>query len=157
MTRYCFLTILIFAVLVPFGCGYRLVDPFPASDYALISVRNVTSEPGLAPLLEEEMRGSAGFKESSAKRLSVAITGFRDTVDSVGSTGSPLRQELTMEVSWKVEGPTSSQAIFGKEVVVRTYPYSTDLTTLDWNRDAAVRLLIKMAASEILDSLGEQP
>lgn len=144
----------IFLVLFPVGCSYRFVDPFPASDYALVSVRNATGEAGLASLLEEEMRRRGAFKERSANRLSVTVTVFTETVESVRSDGSPVRQKLTMDVAWKVEGTQPAQATFGKEVVVRSYPYSAVLPTLDWNRSAAVRLLTEMAARSILERLG---
>ena len=155
---YRYLSILIFfLILLPAGCSYRFVDPFPASDYALVSVRNSTGESGLGVILEEEMRRSGGFKERSANRLSVTVTGFNETVESVSSDGSPVRQKLAINVAWKVEGPKSAQAVFGKETASRTYPYSTNLPTLDWNRSAAVRLLTELAASRILEGLGEQP
>jgi len=148
---------LILLVLVPAGCSYRFVDPFPASDYALVSVRNATEEAGLASMLEEEMRRSGGFKERSANRLSVTITDFTESVESVSSDGIPVRQKLTMDIAWKVEGTQTAQATFGKEVVVREYAYSTDLTTLDWNRSAAVRLLTELAARSVFERLGGQP
>ncbi len=44
----------------------------------------------------------------------------------------------------------------GTEVVDRSYPYSADLSTLDWNRSAAIRLLSEMAARSILDNFGEK-
>jgi hypothetical protein len=149
--------VLILLVLLPAGCSYRFVDPFPASEYALASVRNATGEAGLATLLEEEMLKYGGFKERSANRLSVTVTGFTETVESVSSDGIPVRQKLTMDVAWKVEGTQSAQTTFGKEVAVRSYPYSTDLSTLDWNRSAALRLLTEMAARNIFERLGEQP
>ena len=151
----CIFTVLL--VLLPAGCGYRFVDPFPASDYALISVRNTTGEADIASLLEEEMRRAGGFKERSTNRLSVTITGFSETVESVDSAGTPVRQKLVMDVSWMVEEDRSTHGKFGKEVVLRSYPYSNDLSTLDWNRRAAVRLLTEMAARRILERLGEQP
>jgi hypothetical protein len=141
-------------VLLAAGCSYRFVDPYPAGDYVLVSVRNATSEAGLAPLLEEEMRRNADFRESSANRLSVMISGFTETVESVSSDGIPVRQKLTMDVTWKAEGRQSSS---GKEVVVRSYPYSKDPPTLDWNRSAAVRILTEMAARSVLENLGGQP
>ena len=132
------------------------VDPFPASDYALVRVANSSPETGLASLLEEELRRNGGFQERSLNLLSVTVTSFSETVESVSSTGSPLRQKLTMEVAWKVEAPSSSGAVFGKETAVRSYPYSDDPSTLDWNRSAAVRLLTEMAARRILDNLEDK-
>jgi hypothetical protein len=108
--------VLILLVLLPAGCSYRFVDPFPASEYALASVRNATGEAGLATLLEEEMLKHGGFKERSANRLSVTVTGFTETVESVSSDGIPVRQKLTMDVAWKVEGTQSAQTTFGKDI-----------------------------------------
>ncbi|MCJ7499383.1 hypothetical protein MUP29_03940 [bacterium] len=147
----------IFLVLFPAGCSYRFVDPFPVYEYALVSVRNSTAETGLAVLLEEEMRKIGGFNDRSANRLSVTVTGFTETVESVSSDGFPVRQKLTINVAWKVEGKQPAQAVFGSDTTSRTYPYSTNLPTLDWYRSAAVRLLTETAASRILAGLGEQP
>jgi hypothetical protein len=147
----------IFLFLFPTGSSYRFVDPFPASDYALVSVRNATVETGLATILEEEIRRKGGFKERSSNRVSVTVTDFTETVESVSSGGVPVRQKLAMTISWKVEGTQSAQAAFGKKIVVQSYPYSTDLSTLDWNRNAAVRLLSETAARSLLEQLGEKP
>jgi hypothetical protein len=145
--------LLMITIFIQTGCSYRFVDPFPASDYALARVGNSSPEPGLAPLLEEELRRNGGFKEHSAYRLSVTVTDFTETVESVSSSGSPVRQKLTMDIAWKVEGASSSETVFGKETAVRSYPYSADPSTLDWNRSAAVRLLAEMAARRILENL----
>jgi len=147
----------IFLVLFPAGCSYRFVDPLTASDYALVSVKNATGEPGLAYLLEEEMLRTGGFKERSTYKLSVTITGFTETVESISSDGTPVRQKLTLDVAWRVEGMQSAQGTYGKESVVRSYPHTTNLSTLDWNRSAAVRLLTEGAARSILEHLGGQP
>jgi hypothetical protein len=144
----------ILLILFQTGCSYRFVDPFPASNYALVSVRNATSEPGLASLLEEEMRRNGDFRELSANRLSITVSAFLETVESVSSDGTPVRQKLTMYVAWKAEG---TQSVSGKEVAVRSYPYSTDPPTLDWNRSAAIRLLTEMAARSVLENFGGQP
>ena len=56
-----------------------------------------------------------------------------------------------------MEGTQSAQAVFGKETASQSYPYSTDLPTLDWNRSAAVRFLTETAARRLLEDLGEQP
>ena len=135
------------------GCSYRFVDPFPASDYSLVLVRNSTAEAGLAAILEEELRRFGGFKKSSSNHLSVTITSFTERVESIGSSGTPVRQALVMEIAWKVEGKQAAQATFGSLTVDRSYPYSSDLSTLDWNRNAAIRLLSEMAARKVLDSL----
>jgi hypothetical protein len=148
---------LIFALFAAGGCSYRFIDPFPASEYVLESVRNATSEAGLAGLLETELRRHGGFRKSGAYRLNVAIIRFEETVESVGSSGSPVRQKLLMEVAWKVDGSMLGQPALGSKVVDRTYPYSADLTTLDWNRGAALRLLAETAARSILEGLGVRP
>lgn len=152
----CLIIFAAIACLFPPGCGYRFVDPFPASDYALVSVRNASSESGLASILEGELRRNGGFQKRSVYRLSVTVTDFTETVESVSSSGSPVRQKLTMEVAWKVEGPSPSEATLGKDVSARSYPYSADPSTLDWNRSAAVRLLADMAARRILENLGDR-
>jgi len=157
MISRCLAVLSAFFIFIPAGCGYRFVDPLPASEYALVSVMNATAEAGLASQFEEAMRRSGGFKEGSANELSVTITRFNEGVESVGSSGSPVRQELTMEVAWKAEGPRPGRVTSGKETVVQSYPYSTDPATLDWNRSAAVRLLIQTATGKVLESLGGQP
>ena len=157
MSIRCFVVFATFLLFLPAGCGYRFVDPLPASEYALVSVMNATAEAGLASQFEEAMRRSGGFREGSVNELSVAITSFHESVESVGSAGSPVRQELAMEVAWKVRGPGSAQTASGKETVVRSYPYSTDPSMLDWNRSAAVRLLIQTATQKVLERLGGQP
>jgi len=147
----------ILLVLFPAGCSYRFVAPFQASDYALVSVGNSSGEAGLALLLEEELMKRGGFREHSANRLSVTVTGFTETVDSVSSNGLPVRQKLSINIAWKVEGTQSAQTVFGKETASQTYPYSTDLSTLDWSRGAAVRLLVETAGRFVIEGLGELP
>lgn len=153
----CLPIFLVLAFLLPAGCGYRFVDPLPGDDYALASVRNASSEAGLATLLESELRKNGRFRKRSAYVLSVTVTDFKETVESVSSSGTPVRQKLEMGVAWKVEGASSSDTTFGKENVVRTYPYSADPVTLDWNRNAAVHLLTNMASRRILENLGAKP
>lgn len=154
--RWSGLIALIF-LLLPAGCGYRFVDPLPASDHALVSVRNATSETGLAFLLEEELRKNGRFGERSANRLSVAVTDFTERVESVSSDGTPVRQVLAMEVAWKVEVDPGTPQRSGRESASRSYPYSSDLPTLDFNRNAALRLLVEKAARSVLESLGGAP
>jgi len=151
--RYVFI-VAILLILFPAGCSYRFVDPFPASDYALASVRNSTPEAGLANMLEEQLRRNGAFRERSANKLSVTVSGFSEIVESVSSDGIPVRQKLTMDVAWKAEG---ARSVSGKEVVVRSYPYSNVLSTLDWNRSAALHILTEMAARKVLENLGGQP
>ena len=152
----CLIILWLSMIFIQAGCSYRFVDPFPASDYALVSVGNSSPEAGLAVLLEEELRRNGGFQKHSANLLSVTVTDFSETVDSVSSSGTPVRQKLTMEVAWKVETASSSEAVFGKEKAVRSYPYSPDPTTLDWNRSAAVRLLTETAARRVLENIGDK-
>ncbi len=150
------LALFLAAVLLS-GCGYRFVDPFPASDYALVSVRNATPEPGLAPLLEQELLQRGGFRDRSENRLSVSITAFSERVESVGSDGRPLRQKVTLDVAWRIEGPQTAQGTFGKEKVERSYPWTDIPETLEWNRNAAIRLLAEGAARVIVQRLGGAP
>jgi hypothetical protein len=120
-------------------------------------VRNATPEPGLAADLEEALRMSGGFRKSSSNELSITVSRFTESVDSIGSSGLPVRQKLTMDIAWKVEGSLPGQATFGSKTVNRTYPYSAVPSTLDWNRGAAIHLLTEMAAREILNELGLVP
>lgn len=147
----------ILLLLLPAGCGYRFVDPFQASGYTLVSVKNVTAEAGLATLLEEEMRRMGGFREQSEKRVQVVVTRFSEAVESVSSEGLPVRQKLTMEVKWRIEAGPSSTSDSHTVLVNRSYPHVTDTASLDWNRSAAIRLLTQSAAQRILEGLGEQP
>ena len=139
------------------GCGYRFVDAYAATDYALVAVKNATEEAGLALLLEGELRKRGGFRENSGNRLSIVVTGFDETVESVSSSGTPVRQLLTMDIVWKVEGQTPDDVTSGRRTVSRSYPYSADPVTLDWNRSTAVRLLTEMTARSVLEDLRGQP
>lgn len=152
-----FILATVFLALALSGCGYRFVDPFPASDYTLLSVRNATAEPSIAGILEEELRRLGGFVKGSRNLLSVSITEFSEEVESISSAGVPVRQALTMEVAWKVEGAHREEARSGSVTARRGYPYSDDPTALEWNRNAAVRLLVESAAGSVLDQLGVWP
>ena len=156
MRRLIVLTSILFFLLTV-SCGYRFVDPFPGKGYALEEVRNVTSEPGLDRILAQGFRDFGSFDPHSKYRLTVVVTRFEETVAAISSGGVPIRQSLRMEVSWKVQGDRESEATFGKEAATKTYPYSDDPATLDWNRAAALRLLANTAAQQVLERLEAAP
>jgi len=135
------------------SCGYRFVNTSPGEGYALAEVRNMTGEPGLDKMLEESFRGMGSFDSTAEKSLYVIVTGFGEAVAAVSSEGITVRERLKMDVEWKVRSPGGSQAIFGKETLSKTYPYSEDAASLEWNRSAAIRLLVNSAAERILDRI----
>ena len=151
------LTCLVSVLLALTACTYRFADPFPASNYDLVSVTNSTAEPGLGPVLEEELRLAGGFTPGSNARLYVTATRFTQQVETVSSTGTPVRQKLILEVAWKVEGSHRSEAVFGNETVRELYPYSDDPASLEWNRNAAVKLLARTAAELVIRRLEGTP
>ncbi len=136
------------------GCGYRLVDPISFSDLLLGEIKNTTPEPQLQILMEESLR-SIGIVEGKGKtRLFIAITGFKDRVDSISSTGTTIRQRISMDFFWRVGEEGSSESTFGEESVSLSYPYSSDLTILDWNRKAALKQLTGEAAGILRYNIG---
>jgi outer membrane lipopolysaccharide assembly protein LptE/RlpB len=157
MKKQFLITCLISALLVTTACTYRFADPFPASKYDLVSVTNSTSEPGLSVVLEEKLRLAGGFSPGSDARLYVTATRFTQQVETVSSTGTPVRQKLTLDVAWEVEGSHRSEAVFGNETVRELYPYTADPASLEWNRNAAVRLLAQAAAELVIRRLEGAP
>ena len=146
----------VFLILIA-GCGFRFVDPFPGKDYTLSDVRNVTAEPELDRILTEGFHEVGSFDPDSPNQLSVIVIRFEESVAAVDSDGLTVRQRLRMEVSWRVQRAHDSQAIFGKETVTKTYPYSNDPVSLDWNRSAAIRFLANSAAQRVMDRLEDSP
>jgi hypothetical protein len=118
MNRLPFFTTAVIAILALSACTYRFADPFPARSYDLMPVTNSTAEPGLGPILEQELRLTGGFTPGAGSLLYVTVTRFTEQVETVSSAGTPVRQRLTMEVAWKVEGGHRSEAVFGKEGAV---------------------------------------
>ncbi len=157
MKRYSLFTGAVLGILVLTACTYRFVDPFPARSYDLVSVANSTAEPGLGGVLQEEMRLKGGFTPGAQSRLYLTVTRFTQQVETVSSSGTPVRQKLSMEVAWKVEGGHRSEAVFGKETAREVYPYSPDPSSLDWNRKAAVKLLAGRVADLVIRRLEGAP
>jgi len=157
MKKQYLITCLVSFLLVTTACTYRFADPFPASKYDLVSVTNSTSEPGLSMVLEDELRLAGGFTPGSDARLYVTATRFTQQVDTVGSDGTPVRQKLTLDVAWKVEGSHRSEAVFGNETVRELYPYTGDPASLEWNRSAAVKLLARAVAELVIRRLEGTP
>lgn len=143
--------------LVVVSCGYRFVDPSSGPNYALAEVRNITAEPGLDRILSDGLNDLESFHPEALNRLTIIVTHFDETVAAVDSEGLTIRERLKLEIDWKVQGADGSQATFGKEIVTKTYPYSEDPATLNWNRSAAIRLLTNSAAERILDRLKVLP
>jgi outer membrane lipopolysaccharide assembly protein LptE/RlpB len=148
---------LMMAVSLLAACSYRFVDPFPARDYELVEVRNSSAEPGVSTVLEEELRLAGGFSADAQSRLYVTVTRFGQETETVSSGGEPVRQKLTMVVAWKVEGSRRSEAVFGNETAVELYPWSPDPASMEWNRNAAKRLLARKAAELVILRLGNSP
>ncbi|UCG38314.1 MAG: hypothetical protein JSV00_09000 [bacterium] len=144
-------------LLMVSGCGYRFVNPFPAEDYTLHSVKNASPEPGLGRILADQLLEKGDFVTRSENSLSVVITRFEESVAAVSSAGVPVRQNLSMVVAWKVEGGNRSEAVFGQESVSTSYPYPSEPADHEWNRAAAVRQLAGTAAQIILDKLRGSP
>ncbi len=157
MKRCSLFTGAVLGILMLTACSYRFVDPFPARSYDLISVTNSTAEPDLDGVLEEEIRLKGGFTHGAQSRLYLTVTRFTQQVETVSSSGTPVRQKLSMEVAWKVEGAHRSQAVFGKETAREVYPYSLDPSSLDWNRKAAVKLLASAVADLVIRRLEGTP
>jgi len=146
-------TVVLFFVFLVSSCGYRFVNPLPQCSCALEEVKNTTAEPGVDRVIEKALREGGTFSPASPDRLFVAVTRFVEAVASVDSDGTPVRQKLSMEVSWKIQGEDPSRAVSGKETASGTYPYSREAVQLDWNRASAVRLLAEEAAGKILNQV----
>jgi len=147
------LTAVLFFIFLVSSCGYRFVQPFPHSNCALEEVKNATPEPGIDRVLEKALREGGTFSPASSGRLFVVVTRFVEAVATVDSDGIPIRQKLSMEVSWRIQGEDPSRAVSGKETASGTYPFSREAVQLDWNRAGAIRLLAEEAAGRILDQV----
>jgi hypothetical protein len=143
----------VFFTLTTVSCGYRFVDPSPGGDYVLASVGNRTQEPGLDRMLKEKLNDLGSFNSNGDKSLSIVITRFEEAVSTINSEGKTVRERLKMDLEWKIQGTKSSRAASGKGTVTKTYPYTEDSAALDWNRSAAVGLLVDSAAELILDRI----
>jgi hypothetical protein len=139
------------------GCGYRFVEPVQARDVSLAGIKNTTAQPRLDNLLEEALRTAGITRNSRGQKLNLAITGFTDKVSSISSAGTPIRQKVGMTVFWRLGDKDNAESVFGEESASLSYPYSPDLTTLDWNRQAAVRQLCGKIADQLRDQVGGMP
>ena len=136
------------------GCGYRFVDGYPAGHFSLHTLRNATSEPELARIVEESLLTTAGIRRNGeGPLLRVILTEFSEAVESVSSGGEPVRQELSLAFQWRTNGPSGGEGAAGEGRVKRSYPWFSDPVTLDWNRNAALKLLGEAAALAISDRL----
>lgn len=147
--------VLIWLMLLAGGCGYRFVDPVHTGDLRLAGVKNSSSEPTLEHLLEEALR-TAGIRQSnSGAGIHLVITEFTDRVSSISSSGSPIRQRVSMTVFWRIGEKRGDDNLFGQESASLSYPYSTDPVTLDWNRGAAIRRLCQKLADQLKSKAGK--
>ena len=157
MKKVFFRGLILFFALSMISCGYRFVDPSPGGNYALAEVRNVTSEPDLDTIMTQALHDLGSFNPKGDNTLTVIVTDFQEGVAAVSSSGMIVRERLKIEVQWKIIGSDGSRGTFSRESFSKTYPYSNDPVTLNWNRSAAIRLLINSAADYILGGLGEYP
>ena len=149
-------TVLIFALFA--GCGYSPVRPYSGRGFSLGVLRNSTDEPLLYRTMEDSLAEVAGLRRTDAPRkVSIVITEFSERAQTVSSQGDPVREELTLGFLWRIVGEDGKLLRKGKERVARSYPWSTDINTLDWSRRAAIRLLSKDAARALSDRLEDQP
>jgi len=139
-------------------CGYRAVRPYSGKDYSLGDLRNVTEEPFLTETLEEALAKVAGLRRDGGPReIDLVITGFSERVQSVASSGEPVRELISMSFEWRISGMPDGADLAGRGDVSRTYLWTQDLDVLDWNRQAGIRLLAEDAARFLSDHLEEAP
>ncbi len=155
--RFPFTLPVLFFVFLVSSCGYRFVNPLPYCSCAIEEVKNTTPEPGVDRVLEKALREGGTFYPASSDRLFVAVTRFEEAVASVDSEGIPIRQKLSMEVSWVIRGEDQSGGPSGRETASVTYPYARQAVQLDWNRTGAIRLLAEEAARKILEQVEASP
>ncbi len=144
------------------GCGYRFAAP-PV--LALAPVGNSTEEAGLGPLLAEAFRaegaGGGGWQaRGPLPLLQAAASSLRETPLGLTADALPVRQELTLEVEWRLlpaSSPASDPLGSGKETVSRSYAWDPDPVICDRRRSAALVLLSRSAARAILLRAGRRP
>ncbi|UCF29850.1 MAG: hypothetical protein JSV26_07060 [bacterium] len=144
---------LILAVLLT-GCGYRFTAGYSAERFSLAKLQNATAEPRLADMFEEALLKAAGIRRrDGSPSLQVVLAEFSEVVQSVTSQGEPVRQEIYLTFEWRAESPSGGEDLSGRARVDRSYLWSPDPVTLDWNRRAALRLICEEAARGLSDRL----
>ncbi len=151
--KFCLLIII--GIFLVAGCGYRFVGAYSGEGFSLDYVKNTTQQPRLAAVFEDALAEEAGlFRKEGQKKLAVVVDSFSDEADSVSAVGTPLRQKLTMSIQWQVLGESGDISLNGKVNMSRTYPHFTNLASLDWQRNAAIKLLARDMVRELSDQLG---
>ena len=145
-------------LLATVQCGYRAVRPYSGKAFSLNELMNVTEEPFLTEAMEEALVKVAGLRRDGGDpEIDFVITGFNERVQSVTSSGDPVRERISMTFEWRIAGQTDGADPAGRGNVSRTYVWTQDLNVLDWNRRAAIRLLAEDAAGVLADGIEESP
>ncbi len=153
MTR-CFRILPFLMIVLAIGCGYRFVAVTAGEKFSLTSLRNATSETGLASLVEEALLKTAGIgRGNDGLPLEIVLTDFSEVVESTSSTGEPVRQRLYLVFEWKAGGQSGHEKAIHRLRVERSYLWSPDPASLDWSRGAALQLLAEEAATAVSDGL----
>jgi outer membrane lipopolysaccharide assembly protein LptE/RlpB len=148
----------ILCLLLLSQCGYRAVRPYSGKDLSLNELRNVTEEPFLTEAMEEALAKVAGLRRDGGDRkVDLVITGFSERVQSVTSSGDPVRERISMTFEWRISGQSEDAGSPQRGDVSRTYLWSPDLNILDWNRRAAIRLLAEDGAGLLADQIEVVP
>lgn len=138
------------------GCGYRFVKSYSGDGYSLEYVENTTPEPRLSGIIEDALAREAGlFRKGGGKNLAVVVDSFSEETELVSASGTPLRQRLTMGIQWRLLGESGDGSFNGKVKRSRTYPHFTDQVSLDWQRNAAIKMLARDVVRELSEHLGE--
>ncbi len=141
-------------LLLAAGCGYRFVSANYGSGFSLLRVKNTTAQPGLGPVMEDALGQEAGlYRGVEGLKLGVAVDVFREKASVVSASGEPQRQELEMGIKWWLLDDTGRISKKGTETGTRTYPFSADSVSLDWQRNAAIELLAKDIARNLSEHL----
>ncbi|MFV1956613.1 MAG: hypothetical protein ACC669_02335 [bacterium] len=151
-----FCVLIITGIFLVAGCGYRFVGAYSGEGFSLDYVKNITHQPRLVAVFEDALAEEAGlFRKDARKKLAVVVDSFSDETESVSASGTPLRQKLTMSIQWRILGESGDVSSNGKIKRSRTYPHFTDLVSLDWQRNAAIRMLARDIMRDLSDRLGE--
>ncbi len=152
--KFCVLSMI--GIFLVAGCGYRFVGAYSGEGFSLDNVKNITQQPRLAAVFEDALAEEAGlFRKDARKKIAVVVDSFSDETESVSASGTPLRQKLTMSIQWRILGESGDISSDGKVQKSRTYPHFTDPVSLDWQRNAAIRMLARDIMRDLSDHLGE--
>ncbi len=151
-----FCVLIITVIFLVAGCGYRFVGTYRGEGFSLDYVKYTTHQPRLDAVFEDALAEEAGLvRKEGRKKLAVVVDSFSEEAESVSAAGTPLRQKLTMNIQWRVLGELGDKSLNGKVSRSRTYPHFTDPVSLDWQRNAAIKMLARDIVRELFDQLGE--